>query len=439
MSELEIQTHSFEESKNQLKQFSEGTTTDLDLKKVDSDKGVGEFLGDVLFGRGWGLSHNVTGSEFNALTTQVQNHLISINDMQRKFIKEFGQVYSALEALDKDYIQAILIAVKSAQKASGEAKTAQGDIEKTIEEQKKIIKVLQQFKEKLDQFKHIVDVDRMWGEFQTFEKNMTSTQKSLTTMEQLKAKLDKYKHLSEVDNIWNDNRENRKNIAHLTEQATEISSSIECQAESINDLLEQKSLLDAISHLSDIDQIWDNLEKDDKRIDAISEQISELINKEKSQMEILSANKSTLEKITGQKHIYDIDNIWDGVSDNNKEIAVAIEKAEKCNQTIEEANNKINSIMDRLDKMDEIVHLFDIDSLFDEQTLMKKNVELLIAENKKLEAKNNEMNRQLEDNREKLEEMKNLFVNKLKLSYLLAGGALGVAVIELLLVLSGII
>lgn len=174
MDELVIQTHDFEESKNQLKKFSEETTTDLDLKRVDSGKGLGEFVGDILWGRGFGTDHIVKGAELNSLTEDIQQYLIDINNMQRKFIGEIGHVYSALESLDRDYIQAILIAVKSAQKANGEAKTAQADIEKTIDEQKKIIKVLQQFKEKLDQFEHIGDIDQLWNDVQTANKAIST-------------------------------------------------------------------------------------------------------------------------------------------------------------------------------------------------------------------------------------------------------------------------
>lgn len=65
MEELAIQTHDFEKAKNELKRFSEETTADLDLKKVDSDKGAGEFFGDLFLGRGIGLNHTVKGSELN--------------------------------------------------------------------------------------------------------------------------------------------------------------------------------------------------------------------------------------------------------------------------------------------------------------------------------------------------------------------------------------
>ena len=52
MGELVIQYHDFENAKKEIKKFSEQTTTDLDLTKVDESKGVGEFLGDWFWGVG---------------------------------------------------------------------------------------------------------------------------------------------------------------------------------------------------------------------------------------------------------------------------------------------------------------------------------------------------------------------------------------------------
>lgn len=118
MGELVIQYHDFENAKKEIKKFSEQTTTDLDLTKVDESKGVGEFLGDWFLGRGIGTDHLVKGEELNDLTSQIQTHLHSINNTQIKLIKEFGQVYSALEALDKDYIQAILVSIKATEETS---------------------------------------------------------------------------------------------------------------------------------------------------------------------------------------------------------------------------------------------------------------------------------------------------------------------------------
>ena len=100
MGELVIKYHDFENAKKEIKRFSEQTTTNLDLKRVEDSKGVGEFLRDFPWGDGISLKHKVTGEELNEITSQIQSHLHSINNTQIKLIKEFGQVYSALEALD---------------------------------------------------------------------------------------------------------------------------------------------------------------------------------------------------------------------------------------------------------------------------------------------------------------------------------------------------
>ena len=172
MNELTIQTHNFEESKHQLKIFSEQTTTDLELRKVDSSGG--------LFGL---FDHRVTGDELNNLTSQIQGYLIDMNTLHTEFIKEFGQVYTALEALDKDYIQAILIAIKAAEKANVDVKVAQEDIKRTIELQKKTINVLKQFKDKIDKYKHLEDIDKIWAQCKGVEVEIASLKETIAGQE----------------------------------------------------------------------------------------------------------------------------------------------------------------------------------------------------------------------------------------------------------------
>ena len=128
MDELIIKKHNFENSINEIKNFSEQTITDLDLKKVNNQ----DFIG-IPGGPGFGMDHKVSGWELNELTSQVQNHLCSMNNTQIKLIKEFGQVYSALDALDKDYIQAILASIKATEETSKSLLEAQNQ-RKTIEE-----------------------------------------------------------------------------------------------------------------------------------------------------------------------------------------------------------------------------------------------------------------------------------------------------------------
>ncbi len=163
MDKLVIQCHDFENAKKEIKEFSEQTKTDLDLKKIDDSKSVGEFLFDCFLGRGIGLDHQVTGEELNELTSQIQTHLHSINDTQIKLIKEFGQVYSALEALDKDYIQSILISIKATEETSEGIQKTQEQIKKIVENQRRTLEELKKFKQRIDGYAHLTDVDSTWN------------------------------------------------------------------------------------------------------------------------------------------------------------------------------------------------------------------------------------------------------------------------------------
>lgn len=329
MEELVIQTHDFEEAKNQLKKFAEGTTTDLDLKRVDSKKGAMEFVGDWFLGRGIGTDHVVKGSELNSLTSDIQKHLIDINNMQRSFIGEIGHVYSALEALDEHYIKAILGAIESALKANREAKIAQSDIEKTIEEQKKIVKVLQQFKEKIDRFKHITDIDSLWNDVQNTNETVNSLTKNI---EQL--------------------------ISGLEKQATE-----------------------------------------------------------------LAINSENIAKITSQEYIYAIDETRKIVNDLKEKIVDVIKTSDSLDETTRDT-------LSRIEKIEAINHLPDVDSMYDEIESLKESVSNL-AESK------TELEKQNKDLLSKIEENENVFVKKIKVAYMLAGGAVGLAAIEFVIAIMG--
>lgn len=259
MSELIIKTHNFEKSKNQLKVFSEQTSTDLELRKVDISGGfLG--LGD----------HKVTGYELNSLTSQIQKYLINFNSLHTKFIKEFGQVYNALEALDKDYIQAILIAIKAAEKANNEVKIAQGDITKTIDLQKKTINVLKQFKEKIESYEHLGNVDKLWNDSLEIRKKILSINNDIKnihssakkqiqiieTLNQFKTRLEEYNHLKDIDMLWSKSESFNKEMLDISKKLDSIDSLICSQEQSIDLLLKFKNKLDNYEHLEKIDEIW---------------------------------------------------------------------------------------------------------------------------------------------------------------------------------------
>ncbi len=177
MEELVIKSHSFENAKRELKKFSEQTTTDLDLTRVDDSKDVLEILGDWFMGRGIGKDHMVTGEEFNELVTQIQTHIHSINDTEIKLVKEFGQVYNALEALDKDYIQAILSSIKATEETSQGFQKAQEDIKVIVENQRKTLEELKKFKQKLVSYVHLDDIDKIWKDVEAYASQVNELEK----------------------------------------------------------------------------------------------------------------------------------------------------------------------------------------------------------------------------------------------------------------------
>lgn len=142
--EINISKHDFDEAKEHLKEFAEQSQDELYFDKVRTH--------DDFFGFEF-AEHGVTGNEFNTLVEQTQNYISKFYDNQQTFIEEFGQVYKALEALDKDYIQAILSSVAAIDHTNKKILKEQARIDKTIEKQKLTLEALKQFKEKFNEEK----------------------------------------------------------------------------------------------------------------------------------------------------------------------------------------------------------------------------------------------------------------------------------------------
>lgn len=203
------------------------------------------------------FEHRVTGEEFNNLVEQVLWHLNNIYDQHVKYVEELHDVYTALNALDKDYIEAILIEMKLSKKVNEKVQKAQDDIKKTITTQNKIIGVLQKHKERLD----------------------------------------KYEHLADIDKIYQDNQAQRDAIISLEKSVKE-------QEKSIDALNEFKELLNAMEHLQDIDLIWDEVTKNNNQISGMKETIDILISKLTCQSEQVSSPKEYNEKICNQEKVH---------------------------------------------------------------------------------------------------------------------------------------
>jgi len=427
MDELEIRTHDFEMAKKELKDFSEQATTDLDLKRVNESKGVGEWFSSWLKGGGFSTKHVVTGAELNELTSQIQKYLIDINNMHRKFIQEFGQVYNALEALDKDYIQSILFSIKASEETSKRIKAAHERIEKIMEDQKKTLTILCDFKKKLDDYAHLEDIDEMWS---VYEKQSNDIKK-----------LSNY--IYSVKSISN---ENIKKINKLTVNVKTIDNKIvtlekhlEQQSDQLESVILYTSELEKILHLHDIDEMWDSLSDNHnlliKACDDLTS-IKEMIDKQHCNIDILLSYMDTL---SSYKHLKDIDEIWLKIESHSHRLDSLDQKIEDFVELLNIIQIRFEDLSKYREQLNNIIHLNDVDKLWNSNEIHSEKLLELEKQNEKIKSLIYENKTIIKSEVERNEASINILSKKIKYAYFIAFGSLGLAIAELIAILMKVI
>ena len=161
--ELVIKTHNFEDAKRRLKEVSEKKPEEFEIGLVKLKEKFW-FLKEV-------GEHKVTGDEFNSRIIAINRHLTNLHTKTYENNKEFGEVYNALEALDKDYIAVILTSINAIEEVS---KHMREEIDTIKEVQKKILENFQKFKQELK-----MDIAEISNESQMRHKEVSSLSKEL--------------------------------------------------------------------------------------------------------------------------------------------------------------------------------------------------------------------------------------------------------------------
>lgn len=197
--DLQISNHDFNAAKEQLKKFAEQDVEELKFDKVRTH--------EDFFGLEWS-EHGVTGKEFNSLVEKVQKYFSKVYDRDQNLIEEFGEVYKALEALDKDYIQAILTSVSAIKKTNEKILIEQERIDQTIEKQTATLVALKQFKEKVsaqlsenDSIKLVTVIEQLESRIEEIEKSSSIMKDESSEISQLKNEL--YSVKSQVNILSN--------------------------------------------------------------------------------------------------------------------------------------------------------------------------------------------------------------------------------------------
>lgn len=439
MNDLEIKRHSFELAKNRLKEFSEKTEAELAIDKVATDGGfLG--LGD----------HKVTGYELNRRLETIQGHFIAVNTTNNKVIKEFREVYNALDVLDKDYITSIVANVKAIEKTSNDVRRQQDtlkqhneklanqqskldahqtEIEKNVANISKIVTALKVFKEKLESYNHLTDIDKIWNDCQKWHNEISSLSSSLS-----EAVSTGEENASAIVAV-------KQSLEDTDSKVAQLSKSLGEQINCIENIMSLVNELKAIIHLKDIDEMWDSLKSAHTSLKKLFDELDvtkQAVEKQQQDIEKLLAFVETVSKY---EHLKDVDTMWDKVVDNGEKLDALTEQGKNTCETVKENQGAIAELNDYKHELSSIVHLKDVDNLWDSTEKHSSQIEELqnhAEESRNLIQHNKEIvDQSLAAEKEKTDSVLQQLNKKIQYVYWIAGGSMALALVELLVILLG--
>lgn len=438
MNEMVIKRHSFDLAKKRLKDFSERAEAELEIDKVETDGGfLG--LGD----------HKVTGYELNRRLETIQGNFIAVNTTNNKIIKEFREIYNALDVLDKDYITSIVANVKAIEKTSNDVRVQQG--------------TLQQHHEKLASQQSKLDAHQV-----EIEKNVANISKVIAALKLFKEKLESYKHLSDIDKIWNNCQKWHQEVSVLSGHISDaIAKSNSANTKAINDvkallkdtddmagklaesLSEQICRIDEVSafiselqemaHLKDIDDMWDTLAN---ALSSLKELTSELETVKKDislQKQDVAKVLTFIDCVSQYEHLQDVDAMWNDVESHSKKLEALDEQSNKLSTTITETQSDVRALEARSKDIETIIHLKDVDDTWastEKHTLQIEELQNQDDEIKMLIQQNRDfLDQILKSEKETHDSAIQQLNKKMQYAYWIAGSSMALAVVEMLLLL----
>lgn len=493
MNELDIKRHSFDLAINRLKKFSEKTEAEIAIDSVKTD---------VLWGMG---DHKVTGCELNSRLKSIQGHLINVNTTNSKTIKEFKEVYNALDSLDKDYITSIVASVKAIEKTSNDVRTQQVslkqhndkivdqqnkldshqiEIEKNVAIIKTMITTLKAFKEKLDGYKHLTEIDKIWSDCQTIHNSIQVVSDSITALSKKTTNDIATANSKSKDLLEKVNKEIlalKKEAETYVEFFSDLSEKIDSTANRLDEqipIIEKNSKfvsqVNSIAHLNDVDSIWKDVTKAKESISNIENDLQTAYDTIHQMQKHFNQIDSFITAMRGYTHLKDIDSMWENLSTLKKEVADLTKAVDHNNKVIQEHGSdleRLNSVsekrQDELDilsqnqneikqyaeanrssiaelqlfrsEVDSIEHIDDVDSMWEQGNDLKTYLAEASNHIVSLQEKTTAIDKVITDKTAEMQDKVVSLETKLKYAYYIAGGALGLAVVELMLALTGVI
>lgn len=352
MNEIAIKNRSFDLEKNRLKEFSEKTKADLKIDKVKKDFKV----------LGLKFDHKVTGDELNKRLETIQEHFIAVNTTNNEVIKEFREVYNVLDVLDKEYITSIVANVKAIEKTSNDVRVQQetlkqhneklanqhsklnahqAEIKKNVENISKIVTALKVFKEKLEGYKHLTDIDKIWSDCKKISKKINE---------------DIQTQRSELDILATTSESHTESIASLSEKLADAEEYATDSRNLITKLEDFRGKVSVLNHLMEVDEIWKQTEDHQIRINraeqegkAYGDKLNELEQADSKMCESITLNaheisllKKYKDKLSGISHLDDIDGMWNDIEEHTSKLIESEKRDAELTDTIQKNKEEVN-------------------------------------------------------------------------------------------------
>lgn len=285
------------------------------------------------------------------------------------------------------------------------------------------------------------DIDKIWGDCQKWNQEIASLSEDVSIVtEHSKESIKKVNVL-------------RTALTAVEKKTDDLSTQISQMIKRLDSVTAFISVVKTISHLQDIDEMWESLFTAHDSIKNISGDIEKLQKAASEHQEEINKLLDFIEKVVSLKHLMDVDSIWacteeqklhlkeinrinegqadrlDALTQENREIAGRISENEESIKNLNESINKFSGM----------AHLEDVDSIWN---TVNEHSEQLIE----IEKQNGDIVNSVQKDKEDVEAkiaaaiqetnstIKSL-TNKITYAYWIAGGATGLAIIELLLLL----
>lgn len=390
---------------------------------------------------------NVKGEDMNDLVTELQKTFSDINTRETKMYDQLDTVFRTVESIHKGSIEGIIVGVKSAQEAISQAEYAIETITKTLV-------ILQDFKNQLEEnTEHLNDIDVIWDATQQLDNDVKGLEKSLLekvkninenikVLMTLKSNLDKIKHIKDVDTMHKDLLDVHQKFE---QEKKKVTGRMDTITEEIQQLQQFKEVIEGIEHLNDVDNIYADLSNLQESVVEDKKKQRELISAIQTNVKELATFRKELEK---SEHLHDIDDIHTKVENIQEVIS---EEGKRVAKELSSIQTDIKGLTEYKQAMDQIVHLTDIDALWESNEHLKHSVDELdrtvISSSQKIDV----MEENVQHNADDISNLKNELLKyevlekeviqlkgKVKILCYALGGTIGVVVLQIILSVIGI-